>query len=110
MTWITLSLLVGLLWAIGNITEKFILTKECKDPLIATFLFGIVYFVVYSFIPLLKVNILIPNNLIFWSIITGFIYSIAVYLYFWTMQKLEVTRYITILTTVPIYISIFAST
>lgn len=40
MLWITFALLAALAWAIVGILDKYVITHELKDPILATVMFG----------------------------------------------------------------------
>lgn len=108
MPWIILAILAALVWTAVNIIDKFIITKELRDPILATVISGISTFVLFGVVALLFGNILLPLSTIVIAIIAGAAFNIAILLYYFAMSKEEVSRFIPVLSAVPLFVLFFS--
>ena len=107
--WVILSILAAFLWAITALINKFVLSHEMHDPILATIVDGFnvfVLFIVASFI--FGKGILIPFYLILISLLAGFSYISAAYFYYSAVKKGEISRVTSFLSISPIFVLIFA--
>ncbi len=107
--WIILTLTAAFIWAISSLFDKFILSHELKDPLLATAISGIIATPIFL-IPalLLKSPILISFNLILITFFAGVFAAIAFYFYLMAVKRAEISRVISFLSITPIFVIFFA--
>lgn len=108
MLWVFLALLAAFLWSIVNILDKFAITNKVKDPIIATILSGVATFLLFILASLVIGKIFLPVKVIIFAFLAGVFYNVAVWLYYIVLSKEEVSRYIPIIATAPIFVTIFA--
>ena len=107
--WVILSIIAASLWAITSLINKFVLSHEMRDPILATIIDGanvFVLFIVASFI--FGKGILIPFHLIIVSLLAGFFYVSSAYFYYSAVKKGEISRITSFLSISPIFVLIFA--
>jgi drug/metabolite transporter (DMT)-like permease len=107
--WVILSLVAALLWTVTSLINKFVLSKEMQDPILATIIGGFIIsmlFIISSIV--VERNILIPSYLIFIAFLAGIFYVISAYFYYSAMQKGEVSRVASFISLSPIFVLIFA--
>ncbi|MBR9682047.1 MAG: DMT family transporter [Candidatus Aenigmarchaeota archaeon] len=109
MNWILLTLFAVMIWAVGNIVEKFVLTKYFKNPAIPTFfscLFGLIAaLITYTF-----AHVAFPAlEVAFVPFIAGVMFMVLVYSYFKALYMEEVSRVIPLFALVPLFVSILAA-
>jgi transporter family protein len=108
MLWIFFTLVAAFLWAIVNILDKFIITNKVKDPILATIFSGIATFFLFILVSLIVGNIFLSIKVIIIAALAGVSYNIAVWLYYIVLSKEEVSKYVPIIATAPIFVTIFA--
>ena len=109
MDWVILTLLAVMIWAIGNIVEKFILTKYFKDPVIPTF-FSCFFGLIAALVTYLFAEVAFPAlEVAFVPFFAGAIFMVLVYSYFKALYMEEVSRVIPLFALVPLFVSIFAA-
>ena len=108
MPWIILAILAALIWSAVNIIDKFIISHELRDPILATVVFGIVSFILFGIVSLIFGNIFLSLTTIIIAIAVGVFYTIGGLFYYVELRKEEVSRFIPILSTIPIFVLIFA--
>ena len=107
--WVILSFIAASLWAITALINKFVLSHEMHDPILATIIDGgnvFVLFIVASFI--FGKSILIPFHLVIISLLAGFFYIFSAYFYYSAVKKGEISRVTAFLSISPIFVLIFA--
>lgn len=107
--WIILTLISAFLWALSSLFDKFILSHELKDPLLAATVSGIVSMPIFV-LPalLLKSTILISFNLILITFFAGIFAMIAFYFYLVAVRREEISRVTSFLSITPIFVLFFA--
>ncbi len=107
--WIILTLTAAFIWAISSLFDKFILSHELKDPLLATAISGIVSSPIFLIPALfLKSSILISFNLILIIFFAGIFAVIAFYFYLVAVRSAEISRVSSFLSITPIFVLFFA--
>ncbi len=107
--WIILTLVAAILWALVGLLDKFIVSHELRDPLLATVISGIAASLVFLTITLfLRPPLLIPVHLILIILFGGVFYTLAMYFYFSAVKKAEISRVISFLSMTPIFVLFFA--
>lgn len=107
--WIILTLVAALFWAFVGLIDKFVISHELKDPLLATVVSGAAATLVFlTFALLLNAKILISYNLILITFFAGIFYTLAMYFYFLAVKSSEISRVISFLSVTPIFVLVFA--
>jgi drug/metabolite transporter (DMT)-like permease len=109
MSWIIYSLLAQFVWAIGNVTDKFVFSKYIKQPIIALLGFGfvgalgaaLVYFT-KGFVPISIAGLLI-------ALVTGLVYTVANLFYYKAVQAEEISRVIALIYLDPLFTAILSA-
>ena len=107
--WIILSVTAALLWTIVALIDKFVLSHEMHDPILATIIAGFSVFILFVVSSSLFGNdIFIPFYLIILLLFAGLLYGSAIYFYYSVMKKGEISRIISFFSVSPIFVLIFA--
>ena len=109
MNWIILTFISIILLSIVNIIDKYIISKELKDPIMDTFFSTLILTILFISIALIKGTIIFDSKIVTLSILAGLAHSGAILLYFSTLKKMEVSRFVPILSFTPIFVVIYAS-
>jgi uncharacterized membrane protein len=107
MLWAIFALLAAFVHSIVNIVDKIAVSKEMKDPIFATAIFGGIMFVAFGLIGFF-VDIMIPYTFILASFIAGIFSWFAVYLYYKILIKEEVSKFMPILSLGPLFVMTIA--
>ena len=103
MNWVLTTLLAVIFVTIANLFDKFVVTKELRDPIFATVFSGIGTFAVFIIYALTKGSVFThPDNAVF-AIIIGLIYNLGILLYYHAVQMEEVSRVIPVLAIAPLF-------
>ncbi len=108
MTWVFFTIIAIVFWAIVNIMDKYIIGHELRDPILVTTVFGITLYLLFVLLAVFNGGIMIPPIYIGMSMLMGLIYSVAISLYYISMQKVEVSELAPILATEPMVIALAA--
>ena len=107
--WVLLTLFAVMIWAIGNIVEKFVLTKYFKDPVIPTF-FSCFFGLIAAIVTYLFADVAFPAlEIAFVPFLAGVMFMVLVYSYFKALYMEEVSRVIPLFALVPLFVSVFAA-
>lgn len=106
MLWLLLISIAILIFAVGNIFDKFVVDKELKDPLLLTTVFGLVLYIFYIIFAAAGGSISLAPGLAFWGIIAGVATTAGVALYYYVMQKEDVSTFVTVLAIEPVVVAI----
>jgi len=107
MLWAIFALLAAFVHSIVNIVDKIAVSKEMRDPIFATAIFGGIMFVAFGLIGFF-VDIMIPYTFILASFIAGIFSWFAVYLYYKILVKEEVSKFMPILSLGPLFVMTLA--
>ena len=108
MSWVILSILAAVFWTVTGIIDKHIISDELKDPLLATAVNGIVAFIIFAGVSLLYGSIKMPPLTVIIITFAGVVYSLAILMGYVALTKGEVTRLTPLLSTIPIFVAVFA--
>ena len=109
MEWVILTLFAAIIWALGNIVEKFVLTRYFKTPFIPTF-FSCFFGIFAALITYLFAEVAFPAlDILFVPFIAGVLFTALVYNYFKALYVEEVSRVIPLFALVPLFVSVFAA-
>ena len=109
MYWILFSLLANLLWALGNIIDKYILSKWIEKPIIPVMFVGIIGLLSSVTIYFFQGYETLSNINIAWAFIAGTLYILTNIFYYKAINLEEVSRVIPLFQTAPLFVSIFAA-
>lgn len=104
MLWIVLVLIAVLTFALDDLLNKFVITKEVRDPYLGTAVFGFIALAVFTAISLSMGSISFDPELSLIGVITGLVTSSALWFYFSALSKEEVSRAMPILGTAPLFV------
>ena len=109
MTWIIFTISSVLLLTIISIFDKFIVSKELKDPILDTFFSTLVLSLMFIVLSLFGGQILFTPKLIILAVLAGIFHGCALLIYFKALVKIEVSRFIPLFSIMPIFILIYAA-
>tara|TARA_Y100000310_G_C20631794_1_gene789046 strand:- start:508 stop:1395 length:888 start_codon:yes stop_codon:yes gene_type:complete len=102
--WVLLALGAALLFAISNVLDKLVITKEMRDPILGTIIVGIVSFVIYSLAGLFLGEVNFSFNYLAFLVLffaSGF-NLLAVFYYYKAFKRGDVSRVATLLALHPL--------
>ena len=108
MSWITLTLLALVLWAIVNILDKYVVDHELRDPVFVTAIFCLTASILLICLSVFFGLQVISFLAIGLAIITGLMYSLAIYLYYTVMRGEEISRLVPLISVEPLFIALGA--
>lgn len=108
MSWILFTIAAALLWSGANLIDKHILTDELRDPVFATIISGASAFVLFTILSFLFGSFALPFYAVMLSIIAGITYAVGIMIYFFVIQREEVSRVAPLFSTIPIFVLFFA--
>lgn len=109
LLWALLTVISVIIWAVGNIIDKFLLSKYFKNPYIPTIFVSIFGFLA-SIVIFLAVEITFPTiELLIISLLVGFLYAFVNLFYFKSLFIEEVSRVVPLFTLVPLFVLILAA-
>ena len=101
-------MLALVLWSIVNILDKYVVDHELRDPVFVTAIFCLAASILLigcsMFFGLQAVSLLV----IILAMITGLMYSLAIYLYYTVMKGEEVSRLVPFISIEPLFIALGA--
>lgn len=102
MNWILLSIIVAFLYAIVHIIDKIFIDSHVRNYYLASAISFFSTLLIFCGISIFKTNVFnVDLNIILISFSAGLINSICVILYYYTLQKEEVSRFIPIMSLQP---------
>jgi len=105
--WAILAVVVSFIYAIVAIVDKIAISREIRDPIFATFIFSFATFVSFGSVYFFK-DVFLSPELVLILLGTGLVSSLGVYFYYSVLEKEEVSSYIPMLSTSPIFVLILA--
>ena len=91
MSWIAVSLLSYFLFALVSIFDKYFLSTAIPDPKLYSFYIGFLGFLIVFFIPF--VHFSLPSyNLLFLSLVAGFLFLYALFWLYKSFRRFEISR------------------
>jgi transporter family protein len=109
--WVIVSLVVAVLFALANVLDKLVISKEMRDPVLATVIVGFVSIIIYGGVSLFVSGIEgIWIGFVFASImfVAGLLSGFGVYFYYSAIKKSDVSRIITIMALHPLIVLVLA--
>tara|TARA_Y100000310_G_scaffold187420_1_gene187457 strand:- start:327 stop:1196 length:870 start_codon:yes stop_codon:yes gene_type:complete len=107
MSWLTLALTATLIWSVVAILDKFVMSHEMRDPILAGFAFGASVFGVYTLVSLYQGTISTQGPILL-PMFVGALGCIGVLLYYFAVNKAEISRIIPLVATMPVYVTLIA--
>lgn len=109
MSWALLSILAALIWAVGNIVDKFVLTKWVRQPIVPVAVFCFGGLLASSLIFLFRgFSELSPSNVLL-AFLAGSFYFLAQIFYYKAAKLEEISRVIPVVYTAPLFVLILAA-
>lgn len=108
MNWVVLALVSALMFAIVNILDKFVLSNEEKDPLVAVVISGLVATIFFSFISIFLGKTSFEPKFIVLGLLSGILYSLGNVVYYHAMSKVQVSKFVPLLTIRPLFVLVIA--
>jgi len=109
MTWLYLVIGTIILWAVVNLFDKYIISHELRDPVLVTTIFGLTSCLLFVGFALFAGGDLFAAPLVaFVTALGGLGYTIATFCYYRAMKGEEVSRFVPVLATEPLIISVAA--
>ena len=90
-SWVIFTVLAALLYTFVNIFDKYIIDHEMKDPIMATVLAGSSCFLLFTIVGAFVADVMLPLHLIIVGILIGVVYNVAIWIYYSTIKKEEVS-------------------
>ncbi|MBU1178128.1 EamA family transporter [Patescibacteria group bacterium] len=108
MTWIFLSILAALIFTAAYFVDKFFVSTSIKNPYVATVISCAATSLFFSATSLVagKLVLAVPEILI--SLAAGIANSLGVLIYYHVMKREEVSRFIPVLSLVPVFTLFFS--
>ena len=109
MNWLLLVLLSALIWAIANLSDKFIEDHEIEDSILSSGVVDLITAVFFIIIPFFFV----PASKLIASFslsafLAGILYGNARIFYFSGIKREEVSRFVPLLALIPVFVTIFS--
>lgn len=109
MLWAILAILVAFIWAVLNITDKFIITKWVREPFAPLIIFSIVGLISGIIIYIFQGFSYLSYFNIFLTVLSGTILVLTMWLYFKALKIEEVSRVIPMFYFSPLFTLILAA-
>ncbi len=109
MSWAFFAILAALVWAVGNIADKFILTKWVKNPLVILVFVAFLGLLSSVLIYFIKGFSYLPVSGAILIIATGFLYNGGNLTYLWAVQKEEISKVMPLIYLDPFFTVILAA-
>lgn len=109
MNWVLLPLLAALLWAMVNLTDKIIITKLLRNPLVPVMISGVVALVAGVLVYLIHGFSPLPFLLILLGLVAGGAFLAMNFFYFKAMQVEEASRIMPLMQLSTLGVLIFAN-
>ncbi len=103
MLWAILAFIATIIWVIVVLLDKYVVTSELKDPLLATVVSGLCMFIFFGLMNLFKDGIIYSPLLVFLSLLTGVLYTTAVLVYYYVMKREDASKVSPALATGPLF-------
>lgn len=108
LLWVVLTIVAAMMWALGNIIDKFVIFKYFQNPYLAVS-FNSLFCFIASIVIFFSVGITIPEfNILLLAILVGVLYSFVNLFYFKSLFVEEVSRVIPMFTLVPLFVLLLA--
>lgn len=108
MLWVYFTLGTIVLWTIVNIWDKYIVSRELRDPVLVSTATGFSICFMYLILGAIFGTVSISAQAIISAATAGFIYPVAMWLYYYVMEREEVSRFVPILAMEPFLIALVA--
>lgn len=109
MAWIVYSLLAGVIWAIVNIIDKFVISKLVKKPIVQIIFLGLMSLLTAIGVAIFHgIGVISPWHVIV-ALISGVLYTGMTLFYFKAMMADDVSSVIPLFKLNPLFVAILAS-
>jgi len=106
MSWIIFASITVIFFAVANILDKYVASNDIRDSVYLTFILSVTMFVIFSCLGFVGGHILIPYNIAIIAVLAGVSYSIAVWIYYFVIERMEVTKFMPIIALTPAIIAV----
>lgn len=107
--WVLFSLMAALIWAAGNIVDKYVLTKWIRDPAVSLVLFGAVGAIAGVFVYFARGLGDLSGVYALLAIAAGIMHTASIGLYFKAVQIEEISRVVPLFYTTPLFVLFLAA-
>ncbi|KKQ79007.1 MAG: EamA-like protein transporter family protein [Parcubacteria group bacterium GW2011_GWC2_38_7] len=108
MNWIFLTLIAMVLWAVVNIIDKHVVSADLRDEISVTRIFGLIMSLCFIAIAFIFEPRVLSKAFSLSAFLGGFIYTIALWFYYYVMRREEVSRFVPAGGLEPIFASVAA--
>jgi uncharacterized membrane protein len=109
MTWLLYTLIAIVAWAISDLLDKHVMSRETRDPILVTTVFGMVACLIFLAVAVVfGGSVLVSLPTIGAALAAGLCYSLALFLYYKVMRSEELSSFVTILATEPLVVALLA--
>ena len=103
MLWFLLVILAAFLWALVDLSGKFVMDKEVGDAFLAAGTSGIPEFLILTFVALYFSGIITSLSVIIPSLSVGVFYAVALYTYYLGVEEEDIDRFVPTLSLTTIF-------
>ncbi|MBT3324496.1 EamA family transporter [archaeon] len=108
MHWVILTLISAILVSFVILIEKYVIIHDLKDPVIMAGVLGPGFFLVYTIYTLIFGTFIISLSAMIFAFFVGVFHVLALFFYYKSIKKEEVSRIIPLFSITGIFILIFA--
>lgn len=105
--WVLFTIISAFIYSIVSLVDKIAVSKEMRDPIFATTIFGIIMFLVFGTIGFF-VDVRMPYPILVIILLAGILSWFGAYLYYKVLVKEDVSKFASILSVSPIFVMILA--
>lgn len=110
MSWILLSILATIIWAVLSIIDKYVLTKWVKNPLALVIIFSLISLLIGTGIYLIVGFSFLATKYIILALVAGFAYTLlGSFFYYKAVKADEVSRVIPLFNFGPLFVMFLAA-
>ncbi len=92
--WLLFAVLYPFLYAIVNVIDKFLIEKKIRNYYSYSFVTGLLFMISAIIVWAIVGLPLLPKSIIFFAVLSGVVYGLVYYVYFYLLTKIEVSRII----------------
>ncbi len=107
MLWVILVLISAFVYSLVSVIDRIAISKEFRDPLFATFIYGLVAFLAFGGIGFF-IDVEVGRWVALASGVLGMLTTLGVYCYYYVLEDAEVSSFAPLLSTFPIFVVIMA--
>lgn len=108
MLWIVFTLIAMVLWSIVNIIDKHVVSAELRDETSVTRIAGGIMAILFIVVSFIAEPSVLQESFSLTAFLAGVVYSVAIWLYYYVMQREDVSRFIPAIGLEPLFASVAA--